>query len=96
MKLSFMFFCVGGFQRAVTKAGSVLYLCTKWMPEKMPTPTCSQRKRPATCTKYNVGIKNIFYSLINDGIVFFKLGTRAQIQVNMKQLHYIRIKCVLF
>lgn len=68
-------FCVGGFQRAATKAGSVPYLCIKSMPEKMPTPTCSRRKRPATCTKYNVGTE-IFYSLTNKGLLSVGWGSQ--------------------
>lgn len=58
--------CVGGFQRAATKAGSARCLCTRWMPGKMPTPICSPKKRPATCTRYNVGTC-IIYSLANKG-----------------------------
>lgn len=48
--------CVGGFQRAPTKAGSDPYSCTKWMPGKTLTPTCSRRRRPATCISSSVGL----------------------------------------
>lgn len=66
--------CVGGFPRAATKAGSARCLCTRWMPGKMPTPTCSPRERPATCTRYNVGTCRIIYSLANKG--FSVVGSR--------------------
>lgn len=68
--------CVGGFQTAATKAGSAHCLCTRWMPGKMPTPTCSPRRRPATCTRYNVGT-HIIYSLINQG--FSVRGLRGHV-----------------
>lgn len=51
--------CVGGFQRAATKAGSDPYLCTKSKPGKTLTPTCCQRRKPATCTKSSVSFPDI-------------------------------------
>lgn len=66
-------FCIGGFQKAVTKAGSAPYLCTRWMRGKMLTPTCCQRKRPATCIKSSVGTW-YFTSIQREGYCLYMWG----------------------
>lgn len=72
----------------VTKAGFVPYLCTKSMPGKMPTPTCCQRKRPATCIKFNVGITP--FTFLQTGVfIFLRHGVA---QVNLIELHPIVMK----
>lgn len=84
VKLLSSCFCVGGFQRAATKAGSVPCSCTKSMPEKMPTPTCCQRKRPATCIKFSVGTSSFTYSQVK--VNFLK--AEGKMQVNVMLLYY--------